>query len=509
MSELFPGIPTFSPPVATPRHASAVILWREGAAGREVFWVRRGASLRFAGGFYAFPGGKVDAADARVPVDGALGNEAAQWVSAARELFEETGVLLATGAQRLSADERAEARLGVLEQRLLFNDFLASNGLSLESSIFTPAGRWVTPPFAPVRFDAHFFLAQLPEGQSAQVWPGELSDGEWIRCEDALAAWREGRVLLHPPSRWVMECLAAAAPPHCLPALLSPPHCVAHVSTRVDFQEHVCVVPLRTPTLPPATHTNTYVVGARELVLVDPGSGEPDELARLFAVLESFAQEGRRVTQLWLTHHHADHVGGLAACVERFGVPVLAHPETASRLGLPCVPVDEGALLLGRWRVLHTPGHARGHLCFFDENTRAALVGDLVSTVSTVVIDPPEGDMAEYLRQLARLRSLAPRTLYPAHGQPAVDAVGKLDEYLAHRAVREAKIVMALESEPFAPGVPGHSLQAVTALAYDDTPVFIHPLAARSCLAVLEKLTAEGRVRRESEHWMLSETGRG
>jgi endoribonuclease LACTB2 len=494
MSETFEGMPTFEPPVAKTRPASAVILWRAGARGREVFWVRRGKALRFAGGFYAFPGGKVDAADAAIPVLGATGEAAALLVSAARELFEETGVLLAEGVANVSAHSLAEARRALLADAVSFAELLVRHELKLRASDFTPAGRWITPTFAPVRFDARFFLAALPADQNAEVWPGELSDGAWITCDEALDAWRAGRVLLHPPSRYSIECLQSAPPPECLSALLAPPYCEDYVASRIDFQAHVYIVPLRTPTLPPATHTNTYLVGDRALALIDPGASDAGELTRLFAVIDDFAREGRPVTQIWLTHHHGDHVGGLGTVWERLGrVPVFAHPQTADRVAVPCKPAGEGDLLLGRWRALHTPGHARGHLCFFDEGTGALLCGDMVSGVSTIVIDPPEGDMAEYLRQLERLRALAPRTLYPAHGTAIPDAVEKLDEYLAHRLRREQKVVAALER--------GGTLSELTAVAYDDTPEFMYPIAERSCLASLLKLEAEGRAHRIEAGW--------
>jgi len=202
MSEAFPGLPP-PPEPRPPRPASAVILWRESAGGREVFWVRRGAGLRFAGGFYAFPGGKVDAADAALAVSGAAGAEAASIASACRELFEETGVLL--GTARVATATRAELRRELLEGRQTFADVLTATGTSLDAALLTPAGRWITPPFVPVRFDARFYLAELPAGQDAEVWPGELSDGGWIACSEALARWRDGRALLHPPNRWAIE----------------------------------------------------------------------------------------------------------------------------------------------------------------------------------------------------------------------------------------------------------------------------------------------------------------
>src|SRR3954468_5850593 len=105
MSELLPGIPAFSAAPAKTRDDSAVVMFRKAKSGVEVFWLKREKELKFAGGFYAFPGGRVDAADALVTVEGASGQEAALRAAAARELFEETGVLVAVGAEKLSADQ--------------------------------------------------------------------------------------------------------------------------------------------------------------------------------------------------------------------------------------------------------------------------------------------------------------------------------------------------------------------------------------------------------------------
>jgi glyoxylase-like metal-dependent hydrolase (beta-lactamase superfamily II) len=147
----------------------------------------------------------------------------------------------------------------------------------------------------------------------------------------------------------------------------------------------------------------------------------------------------------------------------------------------------------GRFRVLETPGHAREHLAFLDERSGALVCGDLVSTLSTIVIDPPEGDMAEYERQLARVEALGPRTIYPAHGPPAPDAVGRLAGYRAHRREREALVVAAL--------APGGTHAEITARAYADTPAPLHPVAARSCLAVLEKLRRASRAEESGGVW--------
>jgi endoribonuclease LACTB2 len=499
MSELFPGLPELAPPaVVEPLVAAAVILWRPGQRGREIFWVKRGA-LRFAGGFFAFPGGRLDADDRRVPVPGLESERAALAACAVREIFEETGVLLATGPA-LPQETRQATRRALLAGELRFGDLLAQNGLSVDAARLLPAGRWITPPSFPIRYDAHVFLARLPEGEQAEVWSGELESGEWVAAAEAVERWERGDVLLHPPNLWGVQCLAQSGPPGCLELLRAPPATEAFITRRIEFQRGLYLAPLRTPTLPPATHTNAWIVelGGGELAVVDPGSPYPEEQAFLETVLADLAQGGFALREIWITHAHRDHVGGVVALRARHDVVLRAHPEVVGRLPRESeigftVPLAPGDHLHRRFRVIHTPGHARGHVAFLDEHTGALLAGDMVSTLSTIVIDPPDGDMTDYLRSLEQLRDLGPRTLFPAHGPPTQGAVQKLEAYLAHRREREAKVVEALA----APG----TLEEVTARAYEDTPTFMLPVAARSCLASLEKLARERRAAFDGQRW--------
>jgi endoribonuclease LACTB2 len=497
MSEALPGMPP-PPPPAKPRLAAVVVPYRRVGAGVEVFWVKREKALRFGGGFYAFPGGKVDAADEAVPVRGASGEEATMRVAAARELFEETGVLMAEGAEALSPERLKELRRALLAGERKWGEMLAEAGLALRAEDFKPAGRWITPPYMPVRFDTRFFLVEAPPHAVAELWPGELTEATWVEPKAALARWEEGTALLHSPGLYILQVLARFDTPEAVLARLeAPPHCPDFVATLVEFQQGLRIIPMVTPTLPPATHTNGYVLGNGELLLVDPGAEDEREFEKLRELLSILEGEGMRPVAVVLTHHHWDHVGGVKQVKERLGIPLWCHARTADRLDVPVERLLEDGEVLElagnppqRWRVLHTPGHARGHICLVDERSRAAVVGDMVSAVSTIVIDPPEGNMRDYLAQLARLRDLPVTTLYPAHGGAIPDGPGKLQQYLDHRAAREARIVEAVPST-------GATLDQVVEQAYSDTPPFLHPVAQRSALATLEKLVEEGRVREE------------
>jgi len=250
------------------------------------------------------------------------------------------------------------------------------------------------------------------------------------------------------------------------------------------------LVPLRTPTLPPATRTHCVVVGEEEVLVVDPGSPWPDEQQRLQDWLGARAVRG-----VLLTHHHGDHVGGARSLADAHGCPVVAHAATAEAIdgGVDAtlvdgqvVPVPGGAdRTLTAW---HTPGHAQGHLSFADSESGAFLVGDLVAGVGTVIVAPPDGNMDSYLASLERLIAAAPRLLVPAHGPPPADPVGLLVATRDHRRWREGLVIEALRDEP-------DPLSSITARAYPDVPKALHVFAGHSARAHLDRLVRQGRAR--------------
>lgn len=267
----------------------------------------------------------------------------------------------------------------------------------------------------------------------------------------------------------------------------------------------VVVLPLRTPTLPPATHTNVYLVGgADDAVLVEPASPYEDEIARAVALVEARRAAGVRVHAILATHHHADHIGGAQALSERLGLPLWAHPLTIARLAgevrFDRAIEDREVVAFGsevELEAVHTPGHAPGHLCFVERRSGAMLAGDMVAGVGTILIEPIDGDMSLYLESLREISRRQPTMLLPAHGGPIHEARARAEDYIAHRLMREAKVLSALTAR----GAPA-SAQDLVSVAYDDAPKVVHPVARLAVEAHLIKLEADRRVRRDGAYWV-------
>jgi glyoxylase-like metal-dependent hydrolase (beta-lactamase superfamily II)/ADP-ribose pyrophosphatase YjhB (NUDIX family) len=396
--------------------------------------------MMFQGGFHAFPGGQLD------PDEDAK-------ICAARELFEETGARVDPGT-------------------------------------FIDVGRWLTPAFAPRRFDTCFFLAKCPPGEQPHVATAEHDFGEWIRPADAVSRWMEGQILMAPPVFHALRCLSDGLD-GIEERMKANPWANGEPIPEIEMRPGIVLVPLRTPTLPPATHTNCYVIGGDAVVVIDPASPYEEEQESLDRVLEK-----RNVREIWLTHLHRDHVGGANHLRKKLGVPVVAHPVTAKDLeGM--VEIDRTFLenerleLAGKpgWslQVLHTPGHARGHVCIFEARNGSLVTGDLMAGLGTVVIDPPEGHMATYLESLRRMQALPVTALFPAHGPVMANAKAKIQEYLDHRLDRERRIFEAWQG-----GKRG--LSDIVKDVYTDVALAMHGLAERSVMAHLEKLREDRRI---------------
>jgi glyoxylase-like metal-dependent hydrolase (beta-lactamase superfamily II)/8-oxo-dGTP pyrophosphatase MutT (NUDIX family) len=460
-------------------------------------------------GYLAFPGGATDDGDEELPRSSGETVEARERGAALRELGEESGRWLLCAADGSPADVTALERFAEgLRRGDPLAHVLAATSLILDDRRLRPLGRWVTPDFLPHRFDVRQFLLNLDDDAPALSVPTtELEGLSWRHPSEVAADWRAADALLVPPIRFVVERLAAAERAgDDLDALVGRLSAVPGEDEPElrDVVEGVAIQPYRTPTLPPAQHTNTILLGVDDFLIVDPATPYEDERARFDALLASLAARGRSPRAIVLTHHHNDHVGDVERLVAKHGLPVWAHAETRAHVDFAIDRfLDDGELLetggdpARAFRVLYTPGHAHGHLCFVEEATGLAVVGDLVASIGSILIDPPEGHMGTYLRSLQRVLEAGVRRVVPAHGPLLADGPGRLRAQLSHREARHQAVLAALRSE----GEGDTPLDLVPGVYGADTPEMMFPLAARSVLAALELLVERGQAERRDDRF--------
>jgi glyoxylase-like metal-dependent hydrolase (beta-lactamase superfamily II) len=243
--------------------------------------------------------------------------------------------------------------------------------------------------------------------------------------------------------------------------------------------------------------TNTYLVGERELAVIDPG---PEDAAHVQAILDAGAG---RIRWILCSHTHLDHASSAATLKKATGAKIAAMAQAGTgspppggehdvKLVLDQALSDGDAVELDDFslRAVHTPGHASNHLCFLLPETGMLFTGDHVMQGSTVVIGPPDGNMRAYLQSLRRLLELEIAVLAPGHGYLIHDPHVEAARLIEHRLRRESKVRQALlEAGGSAP------LASLLPRVYNDVPQTLHPIAAKSLQAHLDKLVEDGEVR--------------
>lgn len=241
--------------------------------------------------------------------------------------------------------------------------------------------------------------------------------------------------------------------------------------------------------------TNQYLLGETRLTLIDAALGVGPNLDRLRAELDA---AGASIVQILLTHIHPDHLGGAMELRAELGARLGMH---SSRQGYAGVEPDwtyedgdeigfEGGVL----RVVHTPGHESGHCCFYEPSHRWLFTGDHVVGQGTVVIAPPDGDMSAYVASLERLLALPATLLLGGHGPVVHDPRAKIQEYIAHRRMREEQVLECVRAGR-------HTIPEIVAVLYRDVHPALHLVAEKSVHAHLLKLEQEGRARRSAREY--------
>ena len=545
---------------AEPRAAATLILLRDTPGGPEAFMLQRTPTAVFLPGAYVFPGGALDATDrdaralsrvrglADADASAQLGLASgglAHWVAAARECFEEAGILIAVDASGAPVAPERVAALAEWREPLnagerVFAELLEREDLYVPAAEIVYFSHWITAAGRPRRFNTRFFIARAPQGQDGAHDESETVHSFWIAPREALARFARGEIEIIFPTRTSLGDVAhfttaAAAVEHVRSAgqieVNAAVWALDHEGSkrlfrRADpqyFEIHWCDpgetgetcfviqpgVPKRldalvtrvtapNPGFMTGPGTNSYLVGQGEdLALIDPGPAIDDHVEAVLA-----AAAGRRIRWVLCTHTHPDHSPAAALIQARTGAAVLGRPRpehgNQDHTFRPGRIVEDGerlAIAGVTLRAIHTPGHASNHLCYLLEETRMLFTGDHVMQGSTVVINPPDGDMRVYLASLERLLAEDAAILAPGHGHLVGAPHKEVRRLIAHRLAREAKVAAAVERL----GRP--TLDELVPVVYDDVHPRAHPVAARSLAAHLAKLVAEGRVSVAGVHY--------
>jgi glyoxylase-like metal-dependent hydrolase (beta-lactamase superfamily II) len=232
--------------------------------------------------------------------------------------------------------------------------------------------------------------------------------------------------------------------------------------------------------------TNTYLVGDRELVVIDPGPDASDHLDVLAGLGHG------RIRWIVVTHTHVDHAPGARGLAERTGAEVIGYDARDAFVPARCVG-DGFALVTADYtlRAVHTPGHAANHLRWLLTDANVLFSGDHVMQGSTVVIRPPDGDMAQYLASMRRLLAWDPPLagIAPGHGAVIDDPRAAMEAIVAHRLARERIVAHVLAQAGRA------TVADLLPVVYADVPEDRHDVARQSLWAHLRKLADDGRAR--------------
>jgi glyoxylase-like metal-dependent hydrolase (beta-lactamase superfamily II)/8-oxo-dGTP pyrophosphatase MutT (NUDIX family) len=434
----------------------------------ELYLARRQRKLAAFPGYQAFPGGKVDRGDSSeaLPQPQFAGHDARLIRALSRELEEELGFDLIANADQLEA--------------------VRMMGIAL------------TPASAPVRFNTHFFRIDLRQRPEFKLCQQEFDGGAWASARHWLDIYENGKLLLAPPTQAVLRALAGD------PASVD--------AGFFDFNEMGVLRPLeavhgvrqffvRSNTLPPAIHTNCFLIGdeGTHRVLVDPSPNSLEELERLYLAATAIGFD-----EVFLTHHHPDHRQHADEIARRAGVPLGMSAWTLQHIrsdqarygeglgygaGLQIKTYADGDAVscwLGHpVRALAVPGHDEGQLALMPDNRAWCIVGDLIQGIGTVVIAPPEGDMRKYFATLERVIVLDPGAIYPSHGL-AMGGVHYLEQALRHRQMREEQIRSLFEA--------GRSTDEMLAEVYRDVDPRLLPMARINIESHLTKLRQDGAI---------------
>jgi glyoxylase-like metal-dependent hydrolase (beta-lactamase superfamily II)/8-oxo-dGTP pyrophosphatase MutT (NUDIX family) len=482
------------------RPSATMMITRDGSNGVEVLLGRRAESMPAFPGYWAFPGGGLSRVD-KLAVEELTqldGPNAAAIAAIMREVVEELGFACADGKIVVVGED---ARNLVVADKANWLPQVKQGKIPCDTSGIRHISSRTTPPFGPVLFENTFLHIHGGSSQEVPqpsiVGQTEFVEFTWQSAEQLLAKWKTHEMKIAPPVVTLLMQLKRTLTQFDGNMELSAEEMEKQQIGRrsILFAYGVEVVPVKTATLPPADHTNSYLIGDPEgdFVLVDPAARMREGMETLAIAVE---RHNGNLIAIVFTHPHSDHLGDFDLLREAFDVPMWGSQQTSEQIPCQRILHDGETLQLGnqKWQVLQTPGHHPGHICLLGD---AGLVaGDMVAGIGTILIPPSEGDMDKYLHQLQRLIDLEPHLIFPSHGPVIPLPEKKLKYYLNHRSARHQRVLDAVAA--------GNSkLAQISRIAYQDSPD-AHPLLAQDqTLSHLLSHQRSGKVVVENNNWKI------
>jgi len=482
------------------RPSATLMITRDGADGVEVLLGRRAESMPAFPEYWAFPGGGLSRVDklAVEELEQLTGPNAAAFAAIMREIVEELGFACVNGK---IVEVNSIARGLVVEDKANWLPQVKQGNIPCDTTGIRHISSRTTPPFGPVLFENIFLhihggdKEEVP--QPSIVGQTEFVEFTWQTAGQLLEKWQQNEMKIAPPVVTLLMQLKHTLAQFDGNMILTAEEMQKQQIGRrsILFAHGVEVVPVKTATLPPADHTNSYLVGDPDgdFVLVDPAARMREGMEQLATAVE---RHNGNLIAIVFTHPHSDHLGDFDLLKEAFDVPIWASKETSSHIPCQRILVDGETLQLGKqkWQVLQTPGHHPGHICLLGD---AGLVaGDMVAGIGTILIPPHEGDMEVYLQQLQRLIDLKPHLIFPSHGPVIPLPEKKLSYYLNHRTARHQKVLDAVSDG-------NQTLAQIANIAYQDSPD-AHPLLAQDqTLSHLLSHQRNGIVSQQNNNWKM------
>ncbi len=294
-----------------------------------------------------------------------------------------------------------------------------------------------------------------------------------------LQSWLNHEIRLPPPQVTLVRdiCDAISRNGNLLSAfneLSKKPSTGYHI---LEFAPGVECIPIPTQTLPPATHTNCYVLGipGGDRVIIDPAAKTDEALEILSNKIEEIKSSGSEIKATIFTHKHQDHIGNMNKINDFYDAPIWGSKETLDSLpeleNIKIIKENdviqlEGDGCLVSWEVMETPGHCPGHICLIGD--AGIISGDNVAVIGTILVPSNDGDMNEYIEGLIKIKNLKPPLLFPGHGPFSANPEKLLDRYIRHRRKRHKLVLETVKSNIT-------DLETIAKISYEDTPD-AHPM---------------------------------